>query len=340
MRSRDLEHGLHFDGDIAGQGTRTHRGACMAAGFAEDFLDEIGSAIGDFRVLRVFRDGVDEDAELHALAHAVEIPVHRCLELCEHVDGAKPRRGFAVLERKVLADYPHIFERAVRQCDLARDGDKVSGHDVGHIAGHRGRGRGQDNAEFCKTFVDHSGHVFRARWVGSRQIARGRNSSWRSSLPRQPPTRYMTGMHSRSPRAETPSHRGYAMPAEWAPHRRTWMCWPCRAEAWASAAQMERARTATAEVAHAIARFEPVVMIARPDDAESAGQACGRAEIFVAPIDDSWARDTGPTFLSGGPAAGVAWRFNAWGGKYDGHDNDAALAPRVLQRAGAELFAA
>jgi len=81
-------------------------------------------------------------------------------------------------------------------------------------------------------------------------------------------------------------------------------------------------------------------MIARPDDAESAGQACGRAEIFVAPIDDSWARDTGPTFLSGGPAAGVAWRFNAWGGKYDGHDNDAALAPRVLQRAGAELFAA
>ena len=104
---------------------------------------------------------------------------------------------------------------------------------------------------------------------------------------------------------------------------------------------MERARTATAEVAQAVARFEPVVMIAKPTDAEGAKQACGTfAEIFIAPIDDSWARDSGPTFLLGQPAAGVAWRFNAWGGKYDGYDNDTALAARVLRRAGAEQFAA
>jgi len=104
---------------------------------------------------------------------------------------------------------------------------------------------------------------------------------------------------------------------------------------------MERARTATAEIARLIARFEPVVMIARPADAERAKQACGGfAEIFIAPVDDSWARDAGPTFLSGESAAGVSWRFNAWGGKYDGYDNDAALAGRVLQRAGARQFAA
>jgi len=104
---------------------------------------------------------------------------------------------------------------------------------------------------------------------------------------------------------------------------------------------MAQARTATADVARAIARFEPVVMIASPADAETAEQACGGfAEIFVAPIDDSWARDTGPTFLSGGSAAGVAWRFNAWGEKYHGYNNDAALAGRVLRRAGANQFAA
>jgi agmatine deiminase len=104
---------------------------------------------------------------------------------------------------------------------------------------------------------------------------------------------------------------------------------------------MERARAATAEVAGAIAGFEPVTMIARPADAESAERGCGgSAEIFVAPIDDSWARDSGPTFLSGEYVAGVAWRFNAWGEKYDGYGNDAALAGRILQRAGAKAFRA
>jgi agmatine deiminase len=104
---------------------------------------------------------------------------------------------------------------------------------------------------------------------------------------------------------------------------------------------MARARTATAEIARAIARFEPVILIARPADAEDAERVCGGfAEIYPAPIDDSWARDTGPTFISGHAPAGVAWRFNAWGGKYQNYDNDAALAGRVLERAGAEAFAA
>ena len=104
---------------------------------------------------------------------------------------------------------------------------------------------------------------------------------------------------------------------------------------------MERAKTATAEVARAIAGFEPVVMVARPVDAEAAEQMCGGfAEVFVAAIDDSWARDSGPTFLSGGSAAGVSWQFNAWGGKYDSYGNDAALSDRILQRAGARAFAA
>lgn len=104
---------------------------------------------------------------------------------------------------------------------------------------------------------------------------------------------------------------------------------------------MARARIATAEVARAVARFEPVVMVARPGDAEVAELSCGGfTEILVAPIDDSWARDSGPTFLSGKSVAGVAWRFNAWGGKYDGYDNDAALAGRILRRDGAREFAA
>ena len=43
----------------------------------------------------------------------------------------------------------------------------------------------------------------------------------------------------------------------------------------------------------------------------------GKTEIFEAPLDDSWARDIGPSFLVGaeGERAGIAWRFNAWGGQ-------------------------
>jgi agmatine deiminase len=117
------------------------------------------------------------------------------------------------------------------------------------------------------------------------------------------------------------------------------MCWPCRLEAWGSADALARAKGAVARVARKIAEFEPVMMAARPQDADEAAQLCGpTVEIFAAPIDDSWARDTGPTFLSG--RAGVAWRFNAWGGKYQGFANDKVFAAHVLDRANARVYPA
>src|SRR3546814_17267686 len=49
-------------------------------------------------------------------------------------------------------------------------------------------------------------------------------------------------------------------------------------------------------------------------------------------IDDSWTRDTAPTFLSdgNGKIAGCNWRFNGWGGKYPDFERDARLAERLL----------
>ena len=65
----------------------------------------------------------------------------------------------------------------------------------------------------------------------------------------------------------------FLVPAEWEAHIRTWMCWPCRAEAWG--AGMAAAKQACANVARAIARFEPVVMAANPADAAEAAQMTG-----------------------------------------------------------------
>ncbi|MBI3512626.1 MAG: agmatine deiminase family protein [Proteobacteria bacterium] len=131
------------------------------------------------------------------------------------------------------------------------------------------------------------------------------------------------------------------MPAEWAPHTRCWMAWPCRAELWRG--RITAARAAYAEVAKAIARFEPVTMVVRLGDAAGARDALGsRIPLLELPLSDSWMRDTGPTFLINkqGALAGAAWQFNGWGGKYRDYGDDARLATRLLVHLGLPCFPA
>ncbi len=140
-----------------------------------------------------------------------------------------------------------------------------------------------------------------------------------------------------------PARDGYAMPAEWAAHAHTWICWPCRKQLWGGPEGLLRAKQAIARVARAVSTFEPVVMAVRPDEAAEVELACaGKAEIFEVPLDDSWARDIGPTFLIGprGGRAGVAWRFNGWGNKYHPYTEDECFAGRVLTAAGAKVYRA
>lgn len=144
------------------------------------------------------------------------------------------------------------------------------------------------------------------------------------------PAIYWVMLDERNVAQGFPAADGYRMPAEWVTHRRTWMCWPCRLEAWGSEQALARAKQATARVAREIASFEPVFLAVRPDDAAEARKQCGDAvDLFEVPLDDSWARDIGPSFLGG---AGVVWQFNAWGRKYQRSSEDARFATRVLER--------
>jgi len=136
----------------------------------------------------------------------------------------------------------------------------------------------------------------------------------------------------------SPAGAGFFMPPEWHPHRRTWMMWPTRAEIWPD---IDAVRRAYAGVARAIRRFEPVTMAANPEDIAEATALLGPGiDVVAIPVDDSWARDAGPCFLVDrrGNRAGAAFRFNAWGGKYEPHDRDAAFAAAVLEREGLEVF--
>lgn len=134
------------------------------------------------------------------------------------------------------------------------------------------------------------------------------------------------------------------MPAEWDPHERTLMGWPARSDMWES--HFAQAKADYAEVANAIAAFEPVLMAAAPAQFDEARAACGEGvDVVAIPLDDSWVRDSGPIFVTdGGPRrVGVDFGFNAWGEKFHPYADDAAYAERVLahlgeERAGAPLI--
>ncbi|MFE3228691.1 agmatine/peptidylarginine deiminase [Nocardia sp. NPDC059228] len=129
------------------------------------------------------------------------------------------------------------------------------------------------------------------------------------------------------------------MPAEHAPHRRTWMAFPpAGSQITATPQAVTEARTAWTAVAHAIAEFEPVTMIVDPADAAAARTWLSSAiEIVEAPLDDAWMRDIGPSFVhaADGSVAAVDWVFNGWGQQeWARWDHDARIGRAVAAAAG------
>jgi agmatine deiminase len=125
------------------------------------------------------------------------------------------------------------------------------------------------------------------------------------------------------------------MPAEWEPQDRCYLVWPERADNWRMGAQP--AQTAFAEVAEAVARSEPVTMLASADS----------VTVVEMTTDDAWVRDTGPTFVVNGDRGerrGVDWIFNAWGGLngglYASWANDDLVAAKVCELEGAPRYRA
>jgi agmatine deiminase len=134
----------------------------------------------------------------------------------------------------------------------------------------------------------------------------------------------------------TPAADGFSMPAEWSPHAGCWMLWPERPDNWRDGALP--AQRAFAEVAAAIARFEPVSIGVSAGHFEFArAQLAPHIRVIEISHDDAWMRDVGPTFVTNknGARRGVDWKFNAWGGLNGGlyfpWDKDDAVAQKVLE---------
>lgn len=143
--------------------------------------------------------------------------------------------------------------------------------------------------------------------------------------------------------SSTPRQDGYRMPAEYEPQAGVWMLWPERNDNWRNGAKP--AQAAFAEVACAIARFEPVTVGVSASQYQNArAKLPPSVRVVEMSSNDAWVRDCGPTFLvndKGGLRA-VDWEFNAWGGLYDGlyfpWDRDDQVAQKICEIAGADSY--
>lgn len=141
----------------------------------------------------------------------------------------------------------------------------------------------------------------------------------------------------------TPRQDGYRMPGEFEEQSGVWMLWPQRPDNWRGGAKP--AQQAFADVARAIARFEPVTVCVNPDQFQNA-RARLPEDIRVVEMtsNDAWVRDCGPTFVKNdqGDLRAVDWTFNAWGGLHDGlyfpWDQDDLVARKICELEGVDSY--
>ncbi|ATL31839.1 agmatine deiminase family protein [Streptomyces formicae] len=128
---------------------------------------------------------------------------------------------------------------------------------------------------------------------------------------------------------EDAATEGRRMGAEWESHARTFMSWPALESVWED--DLRYVREDIARIARAVAEYEYVVMMARPDQLKAAQKACGRdVEVIPLAVDDLWARDTVPVFVEDdGKVTGIDFNFNGWGDKQE-HGNDGQVGRKLL----------
>ena len=96
----------------------------------------------------------------------------------------------------------------------------------------------------------------------------------------------------------TPASLGYRLPAEWEPHRATWLAWPRNRDTWPG--KFEPIPAVWAALVRTLAEFEPVHVLAGGAEvmAEAGQLLAGVANVTLhdIPTNDVWARDHGRCF--------------------------------------------
>jgi agmatine deiminase len=154
----------------------------------------------------------------------------------------------------------------------------------------------------------------------------------RGSAERAADTVRRDRLDAREAMVPSPRDDSLFVPSRTAEHARTFVSWPCREDLWGGL--LAEAEAEYSAVVAAIARHEPVTVIARPGTTPRLPPGTSHpVDVAEIPIDDSWVRDNGPIFVVDGRGgiAAVRFRFNAWGGKYAPFADDARLPERLAE---------
>src|SRR3954447_885550 len=128
----------------------------------------------------------------------------------------------------------------------------------------------------------------------------------------------------------------YRMPAEWEPHRATWICWPHHEPDWPG--KLEPIPWVYAEIARVLAEREVVEILCHTSEVaadarailDSHGVPAGRTPLHITASDRVWLRDSAPTgvLTPDGHVELIDWAFNGWA-KYDNYRQDATVGAAI-----------
>ncbi len=127
------------------------------------------------------------------------------------------------------------------------------------------------------------------------------------------------------------------MPAEWEPHRATWIAWPHAEDDWHD--KFAVIEWTYAEIARSIATSELVEILCQSEEAQARAQFCldmhhvprERYRFHQIETNRSWLRDSAPTaVIKDGSVVWVNWLFNAWA-KYDNFSADQNVPPYIAK---------
>lgn len=140
----------------------------------------------------------------------------------------------------------------------------------------------------------------------------------------------------------TPRELGYYFPAEFAPHRATWLSWPHKEASWPG--KINAIYPYYAQFVKELTKGEQVCINVADEAMKSsalkhllaADVDVSKVSFFFNPTNDAWCRDHGPAFLINPEAAIkkviVDWGYNAWGGKYPPFDLDDVIPTRIASQ--------
>jgi agmatine deiminase len=128
----------------------------------------------------------------------------------------------------------------------------------------------------------------------------------------------------------------FRMPAEWEPHRATWIAWPHHEPDWPG--KLAAIPWVYAEIVRVLAQHELVEILCHDANVLAGAKAVldvhdvrqDRVRLHAVPTDRVWLRDSAPIGVIDGSGKPVLlnWAFNAWA-KYDNWQNDARVGEAI-----------